>query len=70
MNGKFICGYFSAGSFHFTCKITLSVMTWKFCSVFGCDNSEKKKIACVEGCKHLEPLAVENGDEHCVLSRL
>ena len=26
-------------------------MTWKFCSVFGCDNSEKKKIACVQGCK-------------------
>jgi len=25
-------------------------MTWKFCSVFGCDNSEKK-IACVQGCK-------------------
>ena len=51
MNRKFICGYFSAGLFHFTCKITLSVMTWKFCSMFGCNNSEKKKIACVEGFK-------------------
>ena len=26
-------------------------MTWTFYSVFGCDNSEKKKIACVQGCK-------------------
>lgn len=26
-------------------------MTWKFCSVYGCGNSEKKKIACIKGCK-------------------
>ena len=26
-------------------------MTWKFCSMFGCDNIEEKKIACVQGCK-------------------
>ena len=51
MNNKVTCGYFSVGLLYFTCKTTLRVMTWKFCSVFDCDNSEKKKIACVQSCK-------------------
>ena len=39
---KIICGYFTVGLFHFSCKIISSVKTWKYCSVFGSDNSERK----------------------------
>ena len=39
---KIICGYFTVGLFHFSCKTISSVKTWKYRSVFGSDNNERK----------------------------